>query len=93
MNDADKFRAWPSALDAVENMPPETAAKLEAMSERLEAEITAAVKTILENSGYFRSDSLDKLVMPVAAWACELPYEAHGKGLVITNDRGGLNRR
>jgi hypothetical protein len=60
------------------------ASHLQEMSERLETHITAAVRTILERSGYFHPSSLDALVMPVAGWACGLPYEAQQKGYVIT---------
>jgi hypothetical protein len=66
---------------------------LQTMSERLESEITAAVRRVLENSKYFQPESLDKLVSPIAAWACGLPYEAHEKGYIALDAPGDVAKK
>jgi hypothetical protein len=66
----------PDDFEAVSN-------QLQEMSERLEDDIAAAVRAVLEKSGYFKPASLDQLVTPVAGWASGLPFEAYDKGHIL----------
>jgi len=60
--------------------------KLQQMSERLEIEVTAAVRAVLEKSGYFIPEYMDDILHPIEGWACNLPHEAYDRGYVILPD-------
>jgi len=65
--------------------------QLEAMSQRLEIEVAAAVRDVLAQSGYFDPATLDHIVQPIASWTSGLPYEAYKRGYLVINRAAGRN--